>query len=372
LAAQLLLKPEGTLYLVCSGGVQGTGRIAERLAAQFPQNPSRLVPVDHLKTSSIRDEITRYLAQTPPDQPIGLNYTGGTKMMAVHAYAAVADFCRLRGREVVFSYLDADSMELLIEEQPGRPALRRNVALAVDLSLEKLLDLHGIRCSGALQPEPMLPELAAALAQQNSSDAGIKAWQAGRVVLKAAEGRLWGEVRAELERLGVMPDVMDRLAAACGFAPEKPIAWGEAASQAGFKSPRQLHTWLDGFWLESWTLECIKRLGHQERSRDINCQSPNPMGIDVAVLRGYQLFALSCGVTTDEHEATIKPLEIFTRGRQLGGDEARVAFVGIHDDPQKIQQKLRLDWDAGKRIRVFGRSQLLELTRHLRDWFESM
>lgn len=370
-AARLLLRDDGALCLVYSSGPSGTGKVAQRLAAQFPQHKIHLISVDLNDPATIRRTIEKYLEDTPP-QTIGLNYTGGNKMMAVHAYVAVAEFCRRRGRMVQFSYLDADGLELMVEEQPGQPAIRRKVALSVYLSLEKLFELHGIGYVGTLQKEPLLPDLAQALASQNHIETGVRAWQEARRILLAAEGRRWADVRAELERVGVQPAVLDALSVAVGLDIERSFAQRPAALKAGFKSPRQFTIWLDGAWLEDWTLECIKQLGYQERAHDINCRAPNPMQIDVAMLRGYQLFALSCGVTTNETEAKIKLLEIFTRGRQLGGDEARVALICLANDPEAIQQKLRLDWDASDRIRVFGRQQMPELSKHLKDWFESI
>lgn len=370
-AGRLLSRDGGALCLVHSSGPSGSGKVAQRLAAQFPQHKIHLISVDLHDPATIRRAIEKYLEDTPP-QTIGLNYTGGNKMMAVHAYVAVAEFCRRRGRPVQFSYLDADGLELMVEEQLGQPAIRRKVALLVNLSLEKLFELHGIGYVGTLQKEPLLPDLAQALASQSHSETGIRAWQEARRILLAAEGRLWAEVQAELERVGVRLEVLEVLAAAFGLNSERPFAQQQAAAKAGFKSPRQFALWLNGAWLEDWTSECIKQLGYQERAHDINCRAPNQMQIDVAVLRGYQLFALSCGVTTNETEAKIKLLEIFTRGRQLGGDEARVALICLANDPEAIQQKLRLDWDAGDRIRVFGRQHLRELSKYLKDWFESV
>ena len=370
-AARLLLKMDGVLCLVHSEGPQGTGGVAQRLAAHFPEFWPQLIAVDPLDVMALREEMERYLKRTSSGS-IGLNYTGGTKVMAVHSYQAVERFCKEQRREVVFSYLDADTLELTIEPRGGHPAFRCKSVQAVELSILELFDLHGIRLQGQPQTEPLMPDLARALAQMHGTPAGIQAWQDSRKVLQACDGRLWQEVKAELLDVGTTPDVVEHMESALGLRESEPVNLRVTARQAGLKSSRELLLWLDGTWLENWGLACIKALGCPHRARSLTGLTPSRFEIDVAVMRGYQLFALSCSVTTDRTKAKGKLLEVFTRARQIGGDEARMGLVCAVDDPQGLEHEIAREWDAGNRVRVFGRQHLLDLQTYLKAWFETV
>src|SRR5438876_909835 len=66
---------------------------------------------------------------------VGLNYTGGTKVMSVQAHRALEDWTRSPGRDVVFSYLDAHTLRMRFDSAPdGRSALSFPVGLEVDIS----------------------------------------------------------------------------------------------------------------------------------------------------------------------------------------------------------------------------------------------
>ena len=67
---------------------------------------------------------------------VGLNYTGGTKTMAVHAYRAIESAASHKALRAVFSYLDAHSFELRVD-----PNWREKVLLEVKPTLEDMLAL---------------------------------------------------------------------------------------------------------------------------------------------------------------------------------------------------------------------------------------
>lgn len=367
-AARLLLQPGGTLYLVHSEGTAGTGLVAQNLMAHFPGNNPRLIPVDPRDIADIRRQVECYLKRLSPGS-VGLNYTGGTKVMAVQTYRLVEGFCRNQGREAVFSYLDADTLEMSIDPQPGREAFRHKVAMEVTLSIEDLFNLHGIRLVGQPQVDPLLPDLARALAQMHGTSTGIQAWKKSRQVLKSCDGRLWREVKAELIRAGTTSEVITLLEKALALEDSEPVSLRTAAREAGFKSSRELLLWLNGIWLEHWALACIRELGYEHRAQDLTGLTSKAFQIDVAVMRGYQLFALSCGVTDDRRRAKLKLLEIYTRAMQIGGDEARVGLVCAVDDPQGLEQEIARDWGTAHRVRVFGHKHWPDLQVYFERWF---
>lgn len=368
-AGRLLLKPGGTLYLIHSAGTHGTYDVAQYLAAQFPEQPSRFVQVDVHDYQKFTQKIEHYLQDTPYG-PIGLNYTGGTKVMAVLAYRAVDKFCSELGRPAYFSYLDADRLEMTIEHPAGKQAVRRRVIDDVHPSLDTLFALQGVTLQGKLDTEPVLLDLVKALVDLYSSQAGIEAWRRGRDLLQQSEGCPWLEVEADLRSGGLPADLMTLLAQTLGFDPAQPVNLRRAAEHAGMKTSRELGLWLEGYWLENWVLACVQRLGIERRARSVEKQANRMFEIDVAFMRGYLLVALSCTARTDGRRAKEKFFEIYNRARHLGGDEARAGLVCAVDDPAGLEQDVAHEWYAGDRLRVFGREHLPNLDTHLGAWIE--
>ncbi|MFP4441184.1 MAG: hypothetical protein ACLFVO_28455 [Chloroflexaceae bacterium] len=80
---------------------------------------------------------------------IGLNYTGGTKAMAVHAYRALEQADGLTRR--YYSYLDARTLSMQFTDDHGNTWPER-VEARVTVSLAELLMLHGHKL-GSLKRE---------------------------------------------------------------------------------------------------------------------------------------------------------------------------------------------------------------------------
>ena len=137
-AARLLWKreAEGTkLYFVCS---KGTQEIAERLANKLSleTDEKQFVTVSESDPLDIHQKVHK--AACKLQDSIGLNYTGGTKAMAVHAYRAIADL----KRPCVFSYLDANTLQMVFEGN-GTSTVRIPIDNAMQISMQDMLELHG-------------------------------------------------------------------------------------------------------------------------------------------------------------------------------------------------------------------------------------
>ena len=114
---------------------------------------------------------------------------------------------------------------------------------------------------------------------------------------------------------------------------------------------------------------------------------PPPVELDVATVSGYQLFVLSCIATEgmenmkvndrdepragDRGEAKRHLFEAYSRARQVGGDEARVALVSCVANPDTLKAEVVHEWDAEGKIEVFGRTHLRDLSTYLAKWFRS-
>jgi len=86
IAAKLLSKPEGRIYLVYT---KETYYITEKLIKLIEleeKNKFYKIPVEDTDESDVFSRVSCY---SKGKNDIGLNYTGGTKIMSVHAYRAI-------------------------------------------------------------------------------------------------------------------------------------------------------------------------------------------------------------------------------------------------------------------------------------------
>src|SRR5438128_1550136 len=115
-AGKLLTTPGGTITLIHS---KDGSDLAGRLAAWFRNAGYAdigLKQVEESNAASVRGQVSRAIEEYERDHAgtnhthmalVGLNYTGGTKVMSVHAYRALEQWAGKHKREAVFSYLDA-------------------------------------------------------------------------------------------------------------------------------------------------------------------------------------------------------------------------------------------------------------------------
>ncbi len=381
-AAELLLKPDGIVYLIHS---RDTATVAERLQkylkskgldAKTPRS------VEEADARDIENIVGSLVAKLKGN--VGLNYTGGTKAMAVHAYRAV----ERAHSQAVFSYLDANSFEMRID----RPQWREKVLLKVTPRLEELLNLHGSFFQKGLpksQDDIVMLPVAQALAQVAPGE-GLREWRQwcdSELRGKARDGENWKrkaalrEIELEWPTSKHLAEVVRLLRESLGviqsttlpLAPDKLKNWPFRK-----RDPKYLCRWLDGDWLEHYVLHSVVSVAERLKLHDCvmnlktdRDRSDFDLELDVAAMRGYQLFGISCTTSVDKHLIKSKLFEAYVRVRQLGGDEARMGLVAGWEGVSKFEQEVTRAWDAEGKIRVFGPQDLPNLAEGLAQWFET-
>ena len=105
-AAKTLLREGGIPYLVHTRDtLTSAQRLWEMLRDDVPELESDpLISLDDQESDAhyIKTKIEQQVGQIEKNEQVGLNYTGGTKAMSVHAYRAL-----FKARpDAIFSYLD--------------------------------------------------------------------------------------------------------------------------------------------------------------------------------------------------------------------------------------------------------------------------
>lgn len=332
-----------------------------------------------------------------------LNYTGGTKVMAVHAARAL-------GSDAVFSYLDARRHRLFVEGRGlvpplSTPDLRRHVRL----QLEQLAALH----QAALEPlppdDPRQPPLPAATSAAARVLATLRPLEWTKWLDKLApllsrvndsDGQ-WprGWPTGLLWHPNLLP-VAAGLAVDLGLEPAARHAFVGAGEWAVLR-PEQVRVAAcflrQGGWLEqvieAWTRRALaERAGGEVevlRSRRLRAgiylwASPSPPGeegedgeaarrlpresrpeVDVLAVVGYQLVAISCTASARYEDVVKRAYEIWYRARQLGGDEGRAVVVSLAEagTVERARENLRNAYGGAANVWILGVDDLAGMER---------
>ncbi|HEY89046.1 MAG TPA: DUF1887 family protein [Thermoflexia bacterium] len=361
-AAQLLLQPGGTVYLIYS---DETFQIAERLRACLEVNVE-LLRVDPTNAQHIFRTVTRKLRGNMGS--VGLHYTGGTKAMAVHAYRAVESACGNWIPRPVYSYLDAKDFVLRID-----PEHYEQVLFDVTPKLEELAALHGARLrQNHPQREESLWGVQTATALANSAPRGsLEAWRRWFDTLSAQFGRPLPEA-VKLPQAPQLAEVRAALRQDLQLSPEATVLPPEVVTSLKTK-----HKWFNGEWLEHYVLAQLLEVAAEVQVHDCGMslatdqrrgKADFDFEFDVAAMRGYQFFGISCTTSTNKNVAKQKLFEAYLRARQLGGDEARVGLVCAYENAYRFEKEVVQEWLAQGKIKIFGPREWPDLAAHLKEW----
>ena len=387
-AGVLLGNKEGQLSLIHSSE---TAPIAQRLQSWFRDQGfalPRLYQADEAEADKITREVQRAL-QLGRTSSVGLNYTGGTKTMAVHAYRAAELWAGANNTpRPTFSYLDARTLRMVFDApapENGEASSAAYAGQAAKITVKDLVALHGWTLLHEPVTVAILPQTAGVLAMLNANNDSHQAWlQWIRAELlpkcRRPDDKDW-KSKTELKQQHLAwPDEISPLLQEITAVLQqelglngKTLSVHEAAVACGYREPKHFCGWLHGKWLEHYTLDILNNAAetlHLHQSAQNIEPREVQFDVDVVAMRGYQLFAISC--STDDTKPLLKSklFEAYIRARQIGGDEARVALICGIEKPEVLEREMRRDVDPDGRIRVFGREQFPTLAEELAWWIK--
>lgn len=365
-----LLRKEGKAYLVYT---TDTKPYAYKLRDKLKLSNKELVSLGNYQSDAY--EIQERIKAKAKDLEgrLGLNYTGGTKAMSVNAYLAIQSL--RRSEDPVFSYLDSKKLELLID-RPDRKSIP--VPFEIDISFEDIFDLHQLKLLNSPNNQAIVPELANSILLHNNT---WRQWCEDVLHVEAKRekdnGRIDWKSKGELKKTflsleGLNLELIESLDRnECLDKQKQNIDVKGMLEKHAFSKPENVCKWLDGIWLEEYLLGQIgKHFQKPGMSFKVDINNGKDFEFDVAFIRGYQLFAFSCTSSSDRSLCKAKLFEAYVRGKQLGGDEARVALVCCSDD-DTIQREMEVAI-SDRTIRVFRQSHLENIADEIIDWVDSL
>lgn len=350
-AAKVLWNGKGQVFFLVT---RETNDIAQRIQRLLGLKGGQFTILNEVESSNAT-QIYRTIADkiTTLSGSIGLNYTGGTKAMGIHAYRAA----EASKKSIQYSYLDAKTLEMCFDGSGHRVA----VGALVTMDIEQMLQLHSWEKEKPFLTVPERQELVSAII------ANLDEWQAWTKALRQNCKLI--KSQADFEKFAMIKSAhfptlthYDNL-----------FALAQAWDYKNNNQREDLAEWLEGTWLESYVLREMQviandcHLNSGAVASDIETKSPR-FQLDVVAVRGYQLLVVSCTVDATKGLTKHKLIEAYLRARQIGGDEARFALVCMSEEPKDVQLEIESVLSAPNQVKVFGKAQLPTLREHLKAW----
>jgi len=340
--------------------------------------------------------------------PVNLNYTGGTKAMAVHVYRTME---KELGDRCTFSYLDAREYKIKIDGSDR--ALTDDLRKEIDLTVDDLLLLHNYakkEQSSSYDWEDAVNEI-----QKIIEDGKIDLfldWVKSFLVqyyyknnkfhkkssdfreqikekngeIKSFQSKACAFDKSVLSLLEKIPDEYSLLEKQ----DDSYILWvpDEKTSKKKFgkRLGPSVRNFLHGKWLEYYVYKVLQKNLHNffiedkgkiqlEISKEmfrknVSEKIQKPFEIDLILMHGYYLCGISCTTSAEEDTCKLKGFEVLHRVNQFGGDEARAVLItglkeknGITEAEKvaKMEEDLRVVTGSQvNKIKVLGRSDWKE------------
>jgi hypothetical protein len=399
-AAKTLVKEGGKPCLVYTEHTDDPARILQEIL-NLDENDKHYLGEDESNAFEIRKAIKNKVAEIknenikagkdPSKISFGLNYTGGTKAMAVHAYQAFLESDI--STEIKFSYLDPRNLKMLIDQKNSSPIpldiFDKKIKTKVDISFERLFELHDLRWKQHDAPifQPSLYDAAKEIIliyknYRKEVAGSYQSWCDHELIKAKKDNKYWQE-ESNLEKLSLnINDVPQRIKQV--FQKYMGISGQQLnfkiAKNFGFNSYQDFCGWLNCGWLEHYVLWQIQQISDSlnidESAMSFHIEDPDNKNaiwdkfeFDVAFRRRYQLFALSCTTAIYPNTCKEKLFEAYVRARQLGGAESKVALVCLHNSPKSLEKQMKILTQDNK-IAVFGSNHLLNLSQNITKWIE--
>ncbi len=363
----------------------------------------KLIPLSDISSArqimkDIEEKLTDGIKGEANFSSCHLNYTGGTKAMAVHVYRKLEQEL---SHNCTFSYLSGRDFKLK-DDLEG--AVTRDLRDKINIGLDTLMKLHGYKKSNE-QDNPnwpcVLDKFTEIIAQGKLKEylqwvnkfVSAKYYNEKGFIKKTSsflahnqlldqDGNinklklieLQNNFRKEtpefiIELLKEIPEEHSLLIGGELWTPAPKLPNKDFIYRLGAAVKDFLH----GKWLEAYVQEIvtdnIERI-NQEEKRCISVTGnweikkigqTKPFELDVIMLNGYQVVGISVTTSGNESVCKEKGFEVLHRVNQVGGDEGKAILVTCLEKPKRdtLAGELRLiSGSTGDKLEVLGTEEL--------------
>lgn len=316
-----------------------------------------------------------------PGVAVWANYTAGTKQMSVQLYAAAID------QEIALDHLTyLDPHDFCLRRGPfGRyPAKPGDLRSTVKVDIEEMLTLHGLSLDkDQISATPKYLHSAKVLGRLSRAGRdAVRGW-CGRVK-KAIPGTYWelpiaSFTAVDWPNVEGLPEAIGRDLELDGLTltPDRnfdPVALRRNGLPVPKKVVDGIVRHLEGSWLEAIVHAQIDaEIARDPRANEftvwsnVKAKPPADFEVDVAVLHGYRLTAISCTLASlleaeDHNRPTVKlkTMEVMHRAQQLGGEEGRAVVVSRANDAdaEAVLKGLPLTSGIAEHLRLISLEKL--------------
>jgi hypothetical protein len=380
----LFLQPEvENIFLVHSDdnrNQKGTKNIAcslrdELVNRNFERKRIALIPLaDASSAHNIEENLDALLLKHLVRKDVQLNYTGGTKVMAIAVYTWLTEKANTGAvGHIVYSYLDARSNRLTYDKGVRQTSNDLREVMGMD-DIAELLRLHGyqqVMCGRQYFPDviSILNDLI-----KNDVIKDFLEWKNQFRTFFYQDGKIIEtkkKLLSNLERRTIQDSIeifnksLDSLSFTRSllkaFPPENQLLDGDGylwipndqATNNDIKNRICVAVeYLDGKWFEHYVFDVIEELAREkgfikdrQYGLSLNARKPcsKEFDLDIFVLRGYQLIGISI-TTAGQQECKLKALEVMHRVQQIGGDESRGILIGMLNETQVADMQMDISF----------------------------
>ena len=309
------------IYFICSTenptiGQAGTYEIGERIQNKLKEEFSDIKnKIMLLRVEDVRNK--RDIASKVKEinsEDIHLNYTGGTKSMAVFFY----EECKNNYLNFSSSYLDSRSNYMI---RNGDIDNDEDLRKRYKLSLSDIANLHNI----AIKYGENNPDYKDVL---NIFDEYIKEKEKGLGIWLDKDNGFDAKAfkKNNNEFVSCLNDIQENIIKR----PKVKAVWDKLP--ASLTTVHKKLEFLDGKWFEYWIYNLLVEDNDTEDITyyfDVKRQSNNEFQIDICAVYGYQLTVMSVTTSKKKGEIKLKVFEAIHRAIQLGGDEAKIIQLSL-------------------------------------------
>lgn len=296
----------------------------------------------------LEKKLKKSLVGNDGKKSLHFNYTGGTKAMVVHAYRFIKSNSAMNGIAKEFSYYDGRIFRIVMDKGKGddyiipNPSTNQDLRDMVSISFKELIELHGFK--------------------RDSGKPNNK---------KKYEGDFFSPLLKKIKNFLSFKDIKDFEGVkefkdkVKSFVTEFPDNNEEYKKEAD-----EFSRWV---WLERFIHDELVERIKNKKLPEINNEkievdwdwtiSKEGWGtnfqLDIILIYGFQLYAISCTVEKPRRECKLKGFEVIHRAIQIGGDEAKAILFTLSPEVGVLKAELKHETGCeDKNIMVFGINDL--------------